>query len=125
MNLQLTHFFDASHQLTDSSELVTKQCPNLHGHTYCVKVTLGNAKPNSAGMITDFSSIKQIINRFDHRHINAVLEEMGLDRKPTAENIALTLAELFSEELAVAADIGVSLCEGYKGERSNWVTVNL
>ena len=32
--LEVNRFFDAAHDLPDSENLITKQCTNLHGHTY-------------------------------------------------------------------------------------------
>lgn len=121
--LQVKHFFDAAHQLKDTPELVTKQCANLHGHTYAViaEIKSKDDNVNSAGMVIDFKAVKQVIDKFDHRYINEVLPEIGFeDVQPTAENIAYVIAE---ELMELGVEVKkVSVCEGYKGvERSSWV----
>lgn len=121
--LEVRHFFDAAHQLTDSPELVTKACARLHGHTYAVIVEAGAKTLNSAGMVVDFKAIKNIIDMFDHQYINDIFAELGLDvygTQPTAENIAKVIADLIHENLAITVN-KVSVCEGYKGaDRASW-----
>jgi 6-pyruvoyltetrahydropterin/6-carboxytetrahydropterin synthase len=118
--LKVQHYFDAAHQLKDSPDLVTKACARLHGHTYAVIVEAKTEVLNGAGMVVDFKAIKQIIDRLDHRFINAVLEDYKIDMQPTAENIAAILAKWVTTELNVVVT-RVSVCEGYKGaERASW-----
>ena len=117
MNMQIKHFFDASHQLTDSEYLTSKACARLHGHTYAVIVEIKDQDLNPAGMVIDFKDIKNLIDELDHRHINDILEV-----QPTAENIATWIKDKILKEYAF--DAKVSICEGYKGmERSSWVTI--
>lgn len=119
MKLQVRHYFDSAHQLKDSDELVTKACARLHGHTYAVVVE-AEAKLNKAGMVVDFKAIKQIIDRLDHRYINDVFLSFSIDLQPTAENIAVVLADWIADELSIKV-IKVSVCEGYKGlEKASW-----
>lgn len=123
MKMQLAHFFDASHQLEDSTDLHTKKCANLHGHTYKVIVEI-QAINDRHGMIIDFGKLKETINVLDHRHINDVFKEQGNDAPATAENIALFLKGKICETMApiVDAAVTVKVAEGYKGdEASNWV----
>lgn len=122
-DLEVRHFFDAAHQLTDSDDLVTKQCAQLHGHTYAVIVEAQAGELNRAGMVIDFKAIKSVIDVFDHRFINDVLKELHYaPLQPTAENIAQVLYELLTDNLKINVK-KVSVCEGYKGaERASWAT---
>lgn len=117
--IEVQHYFDAAHQLTDSDELVTKACARLHGHTYAVKLTAKTKKLNNAGMVIDFKAVKQVIDLLDHRFINDVFKQGGVDLQPTAENIAYYLCEK-AMELGIEVT-KVAVCEGYKGlERASW-----
>lgn len=119
--LTIKHYIDSAHQLTDTPELITKACARLHGHTYAIAVTVGTNKLNGAGMVVDFTAVKQIINVLDHRYINDVFREYNVTLQPTAENIAQFLYEQLQ-----ALDIqvySVAVCEGYKGEdKASWAT---
>lgn len=117
--IEVQHYFDAAHQLVDSDFLITKACARLHGHTYAVKVTAEVDELNPAGMVIDFKAIKQVIDELDHRYINDVFLEKGVDLQPTAENIARVLCNWL--ELMPIKVTQVSVCEGYKGaERASW-----
>lgn len=117
--IEVQHYFDAAHQLKDSEWLVTKACARLHGHTYAVKVTAETEELNGAGMVIDFKAIKEAIDVLDHRYINDVFAEEGVDLQPTAENIAVYLANKIND-LGVHVT-KVAVCEGYKGaERASW-----
>ena len=120
MKMSLRHYFDASHQLPDTDNLVTKACARLHGHTYAVIVEI-EADNNKGGMIIDFKAVKNTIDVLDHQHINDVFDRLGFKDEPTAENIAKFLSKQIKKELEL--DAIVSVCEGYKGaERASWVT---
>lgn len=115
MELKVIHFFDASHQLPDSEHLITKACARLHGHTYKVIVEV-KGENNRKGMVVDFKGIKNIIDLFDHRHVNDVLIELGHNGiEATAENMAYVIYELITDQLKVDVK-SVAICEGYKGE---------
>ena len=124
MKLQLTHFFDSSHQLEDSPDLHTKKCANLHGHTYKVIVEL-DAKNDRHGMIIDFGKLKETIDILDHRHINDVFAEHGFHQPATAENIALFIKNKICELMddIDRASVKVNVAEGFKGDNnSSWIT---
>lgn len=62
------------------------KCKNLHGHNYIITVYCKSNHLNSAGMVIDFSHIKEVVNEFDHKYIN---DMEPFDRiNPTAENMA-------------------------------------
>lgn len=100
--------FDAAHVLSNYKG----KCNNLHGHTYHVHIELFG-ETQEDGMLVDFNTIKQIIDKYDHAIIfggEAVREpfEQGLFdlvvtynkrycvmpkyMKPTAENMADVIA---------------------------------
>ena len=68
-----------------------------HGHNWRLRVTIGATALDSAGMVMDFSELKNhtrvILDRFEHRDLN---ETPPFDQmNPTAENIAgLVFGEL-------------------------------
>jgi len=121
MKMQVKHFFDASHQLPDSEDLVTKACARLHGHTYAVIVEV-EADNDKHGMIIDFKAVKSVIDDdLDHRHINETFDRLGFNHEPTAENIAKFISQRLEEKLDLRCT--VTLAEGYKGaDRASWVT---
>ncbi len=123
MKLQVSDFFHASHQLPDSEHLVTKVCTRLHGHTYLVKVEIESTDVLRGGMVVDFKAVKDIIQLFDHRHVNDVFKENGLNGEATAENVALFIKNKIETKLGFS-EVEVAVCEGYKGEElSSWVKV--
>lgn len=77
--------FSASHQLNHLP--ADHQCARLHGHNYVVVIELAAAELNGDSFVRDYhelASLKAYIDdRFDHRHLNDVL-----DTPPTAENLA-------------------------------------
>ncbi len=120
MKLKVRHFFDASHQLPDTPDLISKGCARLHGHTYAVIVELEGDNSRN-GMVVDFKAVKDVIDTLDHQHINSIFEQKGIHYPPTAENIAIFLVDLIEIVLKIPV-VKLSICEGYKGvERSSWV----
>ena len=59
------------------------KCTNLHGHNWVIEVMLQAEKLDENGMILDFTKIKEIVNKLDHKHINDIV-----NFNPTAENMA-------------------------------------
>jgi 6-pyruvoyltetrahydropterin/6-carboxytetrahydropterin synthase len=81
--------FEASHVLLDMPE--GHKCGRMHGHSYKVVVELMSEELDEYGFVVDYGELdalkKMIDARFDHRHLNDVLEM----RQPTAEKIAETI----------------------------------
>jgi len=79
--LEKTLEISASHQLNLDYE---SKCKELHGHNWLVTVYLRAKELNQAGMIMDFTEIKQkITHQLDHKNLNKIF-----DFNPTAENMA-------------------------------------
>lgn len=77
--LKLNHTFSSAHQLTHAYD---NKCNNsIHGHNWKVLVEIEtNALVD--GMVIDFTKLKEIIDKLDHKNLNEIL-----DFEPTAENL--------------------------------------
>jgi 6-pyruvoyltetrahydropterin/6-carboxytetrahydropterin synthase len=74
--------FEAAHRLEDSAG----KCEALHGHTWCLRVTV-EAPVGPDGIAFDFFRIEEevrrhVLSRIDHTYLNDVC------RPPSAENVA-------------------------------------
>ena len=74
------------------------KCTSMHGHNWIVTVTVQNDKLDENGMVVDFTKIKDIVNLFDHRCANDIME--GLN--PTVENMAKWLCDRIPHCIRVA-----------------------
>lgn len=54
--------FDCAHMLSNYEG----KCSNLHGHTYHGTVTLEGDVDPETGMLLDYNTIKQVVDKFDH-----------------------------------------------------------
>ncbi|NJL01173.1 MAG: 6-pyruvoyl tetrahydropterin synthase [Spirulinaceae cyanobacterium SM2_1_0] len=104
--LALDHLSDA-----ENTEIYGKCArPNGHGHNYHLEVTIvGEIEPRT-GMIVDLPDFQNLVNElviepFDHTFLN---KDIAYFAKvvPTAENIALHIAQLLQQPLA---ELGVEL----------------
>jgi len=89
--------FEAAHQLPWHQG----KCQRLHGHSYRLEVTVtGPIGPD--GIVVDFGDVRrvvqrEIIDRFDHRYLNDLLDN------PTAELLATEIwKSLGATELAIS-----------------------
>lgn len=89
--LTVKSHFDAAHHLYG----YPGECRNLHGHTWDVEVSVVSESLDEIGIVYDFKSLKQDLNRvleaYDHRLINEVAPFDSVS--PTAENLARVICE--------------------------------
>ncbi|MCU0607090.1 MAG: 6-carboxytetrahydropterin synthase QueD [Candidatus Edwardsbacteria bacterium] len=87
--------FSAAHHLRDYQG----KCERLHGHNYKVELQVKSPIVDRSGMVTDFTVLRQaldrLLQRFDHQDLNEIKPFDTLN--PTAENIA----KLIYEEMAL------------------------
>ncbi len=62
--IQVIEELDSGHILDLPYE---SKCSNIHGHCWKVMVTLTTPDLNECGMVVDFTHIKAILKRFDHK----------------------------------------------------------
>ncbi|MEW6541309.1 MAG: 6-carboxytetrahydropterin synthase QueD [Bacillota bacterium] len=103
--LRVRSSFAAAHRLHEYPD----RCRRLHGHTWEVEAVVAGPELNAAGMLVDFTLLKnelrQVVGALDHCYLNE-LAAFGPDRpekNPTAENIA---RYIFTELKARLAGIG-------------------
>ena len=58
------------------------KCQNIHGHNWKVIIHCKSDCLNKDGMIIDYTEIKNIVSRLDHKFLNDVITI-----NPTAENL--------------------------------------
>jgi 6-pyruvoyltetrahydropterin/6-carboxytetrahydropterin synthase len=90
--------FSAGHWLPQVA--LEHPCRRQHGHNYQVEVVVRGELDPMTGFVMDFTEIKRVfqplIDQLDHRNLNNI---EGLEN-PTAENIALWLADKASMKIA-------------------------
>lgn len=104
--------FAAAHRLAREDWSYEHNCeiyglcarPNGHGHNYGVEVTVRGEVNLQTGMIVDLVKLQQVIDQqvlkpFDHTFLNKDVPHFA-STVPTAENIALYMAELLQKPIA-------------------------
>ena len=80
--------FEMAHQL---DQCYSKECRQIHGHSYQLEVTFEGEVNPVTGMVMDFKQIKEILQPiiavYDHKFLTA--ESCG--KNPTAENMAMDI----------------------------------
>ncbi len=112
-----THFA-AAHRLArpelspEENDAIYGKCarPHGHGHNYLLEVTVRGAIDPRTGMVCDLAALQALVDElvvepFDHTFLNKDVAHFA-STVPTAENIALHIADLLS---APIAGIGASL----------------
>jgi len=77
------------HVEIDSSHIVPKhpgKCRNLHGHRWVFDVECEGSELDEIGFVFDFVIIKELVNRYDHAHLNDFEEFDDETCPPTSEN---------------------------------------
>ena len=105
-----THFA-AAHRLAreelsqKENELIYGKCarPHGHGHNYLVDITVRGTINSRTGMICDLSALQKLVDEkiiepFDHTFLNKDIEHFT-KCVPTAENIALHIADSLKEPI--------------------------
>jgi len=106
-----THFA-AAHRLArpelsqDENEAIYGKCarPHGHGHNYLVDVTVRGRIDARTGMVADLAVLQRLVDDlvvepFDHTFLNKDVAHFG-QCVPTAENIALHIADLLQAPIA-------------------------
>ncbi|MEO0926443.1 MAG: 6-carboxytetrahydropterin synthase [Cyanobacteria bacterium J06643_13] len=112
-----THF-SAAHRLAipslsfEENQEIYGKCarPNGHGHNYHLEVTVAGEIDSRTGMLVDLGALQGVIDEyvvepFDHTFLNKDIEYFA-DVVPTAENIAVRIADLLRSPIK---EIGVEL----------------
>lgn len=90
-------WFSAAHRLTD----YRGKCERLHGHNWKVEVNLGRKSLDKAGMVMDFSKVKEVLEEvlgeLDHQFLNELSYFEG--KNPSSENIARWIYEGMERKL--------------------------
>jgi 6-pyruvoyltetrahydropterin/6-carboxytetrahydropterin synthase len=85
MRLDLERTFEACHTIPNHKG----KCKNMHGHSYRIQVSISGIHDKRKGILVDFGDIKQLIDKFDHAHLNKFF------KFPSAENMARYFALKF------------------------------
>ncbi len=103
--------FNAAHRLfnplfPDSENLeIYGKCSNKygHGHNYLVDITISGIVDRNTGFLFDLKELKvileeEIINRFDHKHLNHDVPELQ-ECVPTTEVLAVLIWDILEDRL--------------------------
>jgi 6-pyruvoyltetrahydropterin/6-carboxytetrahydropterin synthase len=110
--LSIRTHFAAAHRLArpelsqQENEAIYGKCarPHGHGHNYLLDVTVRGPIDPRTGMVCDLAALQTlvqdlVVEPFDHTFLNKDVEHFAAC-VPTAENIALHIADLLAEPIA-------------------------
>jgi 6-pyruvoyltetrahydropterin/6-carboxytetrahydropterin synthase len=110
--LSIRSHFAAAHRLArpelsqSENEAIYGKCarPHGHGHNYLLEVSVRGPIDPRTGMVCDLAALQQlvedlVVEPFDHTFLNKDVEHFA-SCVPTAENIALHIADLLAEPIA-------------------------
>ncbi|WP_254980354.1 6-carboxytetrahydropterin synthase [Cyanobium sp. ATX 6A2] len=116
--LSIRTHFAAAHRLARpelsqaENEVIYGKCarPHGHGHNYLLDITVRGRVDPRTGMVCDLAALQKLVDDrvvepFDHTFLNKDVAHFA-STVPTAENIALHIADLLS---APIAELGASL----------------
>ena len=94
-----TRHFSAAHQL----RLYDGSLEPLHGHNWKVKVTVSAPKLDEIGVVMDFHELERRLNKVIDPMHNRNLNDLPhfKSNNPTAENVALHIAEGIDLPMAI------------------------
>lgn len=109
MRLTRCYRFSASHRLhsprlsEEKNRALYGKCANPygHGHNYVLEVSVGGPLDAATGQVVNVGALdglvrEQILERYDHRNLNADIEELA-GVVPTTENLAQALWRALKE----------------------------
>ena len=112
--LSIRTHFAAAHRLARAelsqaeNEAIYGKCarPHGHGHNYLLDVTVRGRIDPRTGMVCDLATLQRLVDDlvvepFDHTFLNKDVEHFA-STVPTAENIALHIADLLTGPIAAA-----------------------
>jgi 6-pyruvoyltetrahydropterin/6-carboxytetrahydropterin synthase len=112
--LSIRTHFAAAHRLAreelsqSENEAIYGKCarPHGHGHNYLLDVTVRGAIDARTGMVCDLAALQRLVDelvveRFDHTFLNKDVPYFATC-VPTAENIALHIADLLTAPIAAS-----------------------
>jgi 6-pyruvoyltetrahydropterin/6-carboxytetrahydropterin synthase len=112
--LSIRTHFAAAHRLARpelsqaENEAIYGKCarPHGHGHNYLLDVTVRGRIDARTGMVCDLATLQRLVDDlvvepFDHTFLNKDVEHFA-STVPTAENIALHIADLLTGPIAAA-----------------------
>jgi len=105
LTLRVKKKFHAAHSLPG----LGGKCARLHGHTWTVILTFEVGTPDpETGITVDFhdldTCVDKVIGYFDHYNLN---DRMPPGRPPSAENLAIRIAEGVTAQVRSAFGAGV------------------
>lgn len=106
----------------DSSHIIPGhpgKCGRLHGHTYRFEVWLSGPVAADDGMVVDFFNVKEMIDEWDHIHLNDVVSYT-----PTAELLAADMQRRLLALLIEGGDPSPQGAAGFGCVVRLWETPN-
>jgi 6-pyruvoyltetrahydropterin/6-carboxytetrahydropterin synthase len=115
LEFSAAHFYHNPKFSAEENRRIFGKCsnPHGHGHNYVLEVTVAGEPDPETGMIFDLSELKgilerEVIARFDHRHLNHDVPELA-GKIPTCEEIAAVLWRILEPKIASNAAGGARL----------------
>lgn len=115
--------FNAAHRLfnpvlsEEKNREIYGKCSNIngHGHNYELEITVSGIVDHTTGFLLDMKKLKEILekeimNRFDHKHLNLDVDELR-NSVPSTEVLAVTIWDILAAALQRYINRGVTLHE--------------
>jgi len=96
--IKIISYFSGAHSLRNYKG----KCESLHGHNWKVETVVKSNKLDKAGMVMDFSHLKEItndiLNKLDHQYLNEL--DYFKSHNPSSEELARYIFERLKEPVA-------------------------